>query len=197
MPASKPAFNEPMLIPAIGIAAGVAIERLAPFTMNEALIAAGIFAVCALIPGSNIRIRIAIGLLATAIGLGAALWRKPGPAPVIDSTAQETVILEGCVVEPSVFAENREQFTVELAPAARARVSLNLREGQPVPKFTYGQKVEFQGRVRSPHNFGNPGAFDFENYLARRNIFWNISTRTGAEVTVLDGQCGNAVEQCL
>lgn len=190
-------WNEPLVIPAIGVAAGVLLERLAPFTWLEAVIPAVLFAALALVPGLITRRRICAGLACCGLGLGAALWHRPGPAPVIDAAASEAVIVDGCVVEPSVFSENREQFTLELAPGARGRVSLNLREGQAAPRLRYGQRVELEGRVRAPHNFGNPGAFDFENYLARRQIFWNISTRTGAEVKVLDGQCGNALEGWL
>ncbi|MFN0102294.1 MAG: DNA internalization-related competence protein ComEC/Rec2 [Bryobacteraceae bacterium] len=190
-------WNEPMLIPAIGLAAGVLLERLAPFTLLEASVAGGVFALLALAPGLIARRRICAGFACCALGVGTAVWHSPGPAPVIDAPASEAVILAGCVVEPSVFSENREQFTLELAHGARGRVSLNLREGQAAPKLRYGQRVELEGRVRKPHNFGNPGAFDFENYMARRQIYWNISTRTGAAVTVLAGECGSKWEGWL
>jgi len=190
-PEKRVVWNEPMLIPAIGLAAGVLLERLEPFTLLEAGVAATAFALLALAPGLVVRRRVCAGLACCALGLGAAVWHRPGPAPVIEASASEAVILEGCVVEPSVFSENREQFTLELAPGARGRVSLNLREGQTAPRLRYGQRVELEGRVRPPHNFGNPGAFDFEGYSARRQIYWSISTRTGAEVTVLPGECGS------
>jgi len=196
-PEKRIVWNEPMLIPAIGVAAGVLLERLVPFTLLEAGVAGGLFTLLALVPGLQSRRRVCAGLACCALGLGAAVWHRPGPPPVIEAGASEAVILEGCVVEPSVFSENREQFTMELAPGARGRVSLNLREGQVPPRLRYGQRVELEGRVRPPHNFGNPGAFDFEGYLARRQIFWNISTRTGAAVTVLDGECGSKFEGWL
>jgi competence protein ComEC len=190
-------WNEPLVIPAIGMAAGVFCERLLPFNWLEICIAGALFTIFAVIPGAIARRRTAIGLACFALGIGTAIWHRPGPPPVIDASASETVILEGCIVEPSVFSENREQFTMELAPGARGRVSLNLREGQSAPRFRYGQRVELEGRVRPPHNFGNPGAFDFEGYLARRHIFWNISTRTGAEAKLLPGQCGSTLESWL
>lgn len=195
--ARKLVWNEPMVIPAIGMAAGAFAERLLPFAWTEICVAGGFFTLFAILPGAIVRRRTSVGLAFCAIGIGGALWHRPGPPPVIDASASETVILEGCVVEPSVFSENREQFTMELAPGARGRVSLNLREGQAAPRLRYGQRVELEGRVRPPHNFGNPGAFDFEGYLARRQIFWNISTRTGAEAKILPGDCGSAFEGWL
>jgi competence protein ComEC len=193
LPAKRAVWNEPMLIPAIGVAAGILLHQLAEWAIAEAVLVGGLFAILAMLPGLPWRRRLCAGLAACALGAGAASFHRPGAPPRIDASASESVILEGCVVEPSVFSEHREQFTLELAPDARARVSLNLREGQVPPKLRYGQRVEVEGRVRAPHNFGNPGAFDFAGYLARRNIFWNVSTRTGAEVKVLDGHCGNAV----
>lgn len=186
-----------MLIPAAGVVAGVLLERLVPFTLAEAAIAGALLALLAAWPGHAVRRRAVAGLACCALGIAVAVWHRPGPPPVIDASANEAVILEGCVVEPSVFAENREQFTLELAPGARARVALNLREGQQPPLLRYGQRVELEGRVRPPHNFGNPGSFDFEGYLARRNIFWNVSTRTGAQVTVIPGACGDPLSAWL
>ncbi len=193
----KAVWNEPMLIPSIGVAAGVLLERLTDFSLGEAAAYLAVFASLGWIPGAAARRRLCAGLACCALGVGTAVWHRPGPPPVIDAAASETVILEGCVVEPSVFSENREQFTMELAPGARGRVALNLREGQTPPRLRYGQRVELEGRVRPPHNFGNPGAFDFEGYLARRSIYWNISTRTGAEATVLPGECGSKWEGWL
>jgi competence protein ComEC len=197
LPEKKQVWNEPMLFPAIGIAGGVLLERIAAFAIWEAAAAGAVFGVFALVSRRPILRRLCLLLFGTGVGVVSALWHKPGPPPRIDASAQETVIVSGCVVEPSVFAENREQFTLELAPSARARVSLNLREGQMPPRLRYGQQVEMEGRVRAPHNFGNPGAFDFASYLARRNIYWNVSTRTGAEVNVLPGECGSKIEGWL
>lgn len=115
----------------------------------------------------------------------------PGPAPYIDASSQETVILSGCVVDPPIFYEGRDQFTVELAPKAGARVSLNIREGETPPDLHYGQRVEFEARVRPVRNFHNPGSFDYASYSARRQIYWTASVRVGGAIQVLPGRCGS------
>lgn len=186
-----------MLVPAVGVACGVLVANVAPFTLREAGVLFLLFGALAVLRGARWRRMACTGLAATAMGIGSARFHAPGPRPVIDATAQETVIVSGCIVEPPVFSENREQFTMELEAGARARVSVNLREGQAPPSLRYGQRVELEGRVRAPHNYGNPGAFDIEGYLARRDIFWSISTRTGAEIAVLPGECGNRFEAAL
>jgi competence protein ComEC len=193
----QPEWNEPMLVPAVGVACGVLVANAASFTLREASVLFLIFGALALVRGAKWRRKTCTCLAAAALGIGSARYHAPGPRPVIDATAQETVIVSGCIVEPPVFSENREQFTMELEPGARARVNVNLREGQAPPPLRYGQRVEFEGRVRAPHNYGNPGAFDSEGYLARRGIFWSISTRTGAEIAVLPGECGNRFDAAL
>lgn len=118
-------------------------------------------------------------------------WHRPGPRPELDATAGEVVVLGGCVVDPPVFRENREQFLLELAPGARAAIHLLLRPGEAPPPLTYGQNVEVEARVRKPHNFNNPGAFDYAAYLARQQIFWTGSIPSGSPIKILPGECGS------
>ena len=44
--------------------------------------------------------------------------------------------------------------------------------------------------MRRPHNFNNPGSFDYAAYLARRNIFWTASMVRNTPAKVLPGRCG-------
>jgi hypothetical protein len=123
-------------------------------------------------------------------GVLSETWHRPGPPPEIDAGLRETVLLEGCVVEPSAFSNDREQFTLELDRGARARVSLALDDerlalederpalahDRPAQRFEYGQRVEIEARIRPPRNFHNPGSFDYAGYLARQKIFrWTAS----------------------
>lgn len=109
----------------------------------------------------------------------------------IDASSQELVILSGCVVDPPIFYEGRDQFTLQLAPHARARVSLTLRDGETPPPLNYGQIVEFEGKVRPIRNFRNPGAFDFETFSARQQIYWSASVASGSPLKFLPGRCGS------
>jgi len=136
--------------------------------------------------------RTAVWLAMLLAGAFAGTWHRPGPAPEIDATSKEIVILAGCVVEPSVLAEDRVQFTLELEPGARARVLIPIDDGDPPPpRLSYGQRVEIEARVRRPHNFNNPGSFDYAAYLARQHIFWTASMPRNAPVAVMPGRCGS------
>jgi competence protein ComEC len=117
--------------------------------------------------------------------------RRLGPPPEIDAGAHENVILDGCVVSPPAFYEGRDQFLLELAPEARARVTLSIRDGETPPDLRYGQLVELEARLRRIRNFKNPGAFDYEAFSARSHIYWTASTSAGSLVTVKPGRCGS------
>jgi competence protein ComEC len=40
----------------------------------------------------------------------------------------------------------------------------------PIPVFHYGDRIRFSAKLKLPRNFRNPGAFDYEGYLADRGI---------------------------
>jgi competence protein ComEC len=100
------------------------------------------------------------------------------------------------VVNPSLTTADRERFELEIAPGARAQVSLYAKTPAQVPKLRYGTRVEFTGKIRPVHNFNNPGSFDAVQYFAGRQVFWNGSA-DASTVTALPGTCGNAVEGWL
>jgi competence protein ComEC len=104
-------------------------------------------------------------------------------------------ILAGCVVDPALIATDREKFVLELAPGARAQVSL-YSHNESFPALPYGTLIEFTGKVRTTHNYRNPGSFDAVHYLARGRIYWNISA-DGASIRILPGHCGNPITRSI
>lgn len=126
-----------------------------------------------------------------ATGIVCEIHRRPGPPPQLDARFDEVVVLGGCVVEPPTWQEDRDQFVLELDPGARARVTVYRKEGEPAAELRYGQRVDVEGKVRRPRNFGNPGAFDYVEYLARKEIYWLVSVNGISGIQLLDGECGS------
>ena len=56
--------------------------------------------------------------------------------------------------------------------------------------LSYGQRVEFDARVRPTPNFNNPGEFDYVHCLARQGIFWTASARAGSRQRQLTIEAG-------
>lgn len=131
-------------------------------------------------------------LLVAFIAAGSAwtTYRQDRPVPTLDTNGEAYALFEACVVEPPSLAADRVQAIVELAPHARARLTLYVPADQPPPMLQYGQRVEFPAKVRLPRNYQNPGAFDFAGYLARQDVYWQLSAAP-ADLKVLPGSCGN------
>src|ERR1043165_7714452 len=106
----------PLVVPAAALLAGILLSHWSPFVLREAVAGALAFFLLS-IPGSSRwlrRVCILLGLI--CCGALAEAWHRPGPRPEIDAGSKETVLIGGCVVDPSVLSPGREQFTLELAP---------------------------------------------------------------------------------
>jgi competence protein ComEC len=187
--------KNPLLAPFVALAAGIVTSRLASFALRDLLWALPLVAFLTVFAWwIHSRARWLCGaVLIFFAGALLEIWHRPGPSPQIDAGAHETVILEGCVVSPPAFYEGRDQFVLELAPGARARVGLTVRAGELPPALRYGQIVEIEGRVRRIRNFQNPGAFDYEAFSARSHIYWTVSTSAGSPVLIHPGRCGSRI----
>src|SRR6185295_10326020 len=142
-------MRDPLLLPLVAIMAGILLGRGLSFSVFETLWPTVIFLLLAFPATGRLR-RCCLGFMLLLAGAFSEVWRRPGPRPQIDAGSRETVLLQGCVVEPSVLAPNREQFTLELDRGARARVSLAFDDGPPAQRLEYGERVEIEARIRPP-----------------------------------------------
>lgn len=114
-------------------------------------------------------------------------------APFLDGgevTVTAHVTRDG-VFRPGAFGGLRQQVDVETeevsgpqgsaTPAAGLRLNLYAARasgedeeedsgGAAFAALRYGQRLRFTTKLRPPHNYGNPGAFDYRNWLAGQGI---------------------------
>ena len=182
--------RDPLVLPAAAVVAGIFANRMLGMSVAEsAWPVAAFLLLSALARGTRSAVpRAGITLAFFFAGALTETLHRPGPPPEIDAGPRETMILEGCVVDPPVFSENREQFTIELAPKARARVTLSTAEPQ---RLAYGQRIEIDARIRKPRTYRNPGSFDYAQYLARQNIYWTAAMTSNSRARILEGRCGS------
>jgi len=185
--------KDPLIRPFAALGAGIVASRLIHVAARDLIVVLLLLAVLTVLARRRSKwLASGCGLL-TVVSAGMLLenWHRPGPAPVIEAGAHETVLLSGCVVSPLVFSDGRAQFGLELARNAQARVTLNLRDGEVPPDLRYGDRVELDARIRPLRNFQNPGSFDYQAYAARSGVYWTASVSPGAPVRVLAGRCGS------
>jgi competence protein ComEC len=185
--------REPLVPIALALAAGVAIARFAPLEAMESAGAGLAFAALGIASrraGSRLLAGITTLLAVTAAGAFVQIAHRPGPNPELDAAESELVIASGCVVEPPVFSEDRQQLILELERRARARITIYPRPGEGAVELRYGQRIEIDVRFRQPRNYQNPGAFDLVRHWRRREIYWSGSVSGYSSLRVLDGGCG-------
>jgi competence protein ComEC len=181
------------------IAAGILAARFVPFGAPELMLVIAAFLVLgtvAIVRRARVLAGICCLLGLVAAGALTAEAHRPGPAPELDSTGREVVILSGCVVEPPALSGERERFLLELERHARVQVTLYAKPDEALPALAYGRNIELDARVRSPRNYENPGAFDYRHYLARHDIYWTASG-AARTVRVLPGRCGSPFQKAV
>jgi competence protein ComEC len=180
------------LIPVVlAVAAGILTAHYLGVATRESAVAAVALAGFAFAARSSWLRRTSALLAVFFTGALTEAFHRPGPPPTIDARSKEIMILEGCVVEPTVFSAAKEQFTLELAADARARVSFNLDDETAPQRLDYGQRVEIEARIRPPHNYNNPGSFDYALFLARQKIYWTATMARHSSAKILPGRCGS------
>ncbi len=120
-------------------------------------------------------------------------------------------------VQPGGFGEMRQTLDLEseqvqtpdgmIVPVQSGiRVSVyspRANEDVPAPRvftlpstqtFRYGDRIRFLAKLKQPRNFRNPGAFDYEGYLADRGIAALGSAKI-ENVELLPGFAGSRVER--
>ena len=75
------------------------------------------------------------------------------------------------------------------------RLLLIIGEGRS--PFLTGDRVRFVSRVRKPRNFGVPGEFDYERYLAFRNVHATAFVPVASEIILIRGGVAYPLQRCI
>src|SRR5260370_11082391 len=111
----------------VSLAIGIWLTHFVRFNPGEPIgliLAFLLLALVGTVGGSPRAARVCLCLAMIPIGIWSGEHNRRLAPPSLNAETGETVVLAGCVVEPSVFSEDREQFTIELAPGARVRTSI-------------------------------------------------------------------------
>jgi competence protein ComEC len=188
-------FNvkHPLVTPLLALSTGIVLARFMPMRLPDILWTLPLLGglTCLASKLSRRTLPVCSTLVFLMCGAFLAVLHEARHPPQLDAGARETVTLDGCVVVPSEFSQARDQFVVQLAPHARAQVTVTVRPGEAPPDLRYGQLIQLQARVRRIRNFQNPGEFDYEGFSARSDIYWTAAATGSAAVVVTPGRCGS------
>lgn len=115
-----------------------------------------------------------------------------------EKTTAEGVICENPKRSPentelivSVYRIIRDQETIH----AKGFVRLSVKETPYA--FKYGDYIRFRTKLKSPHNFKNPGGFDYEKSLLFRGIRTQGFIAGASDIIVIRENHGNPFKQSL
>lgn len=187
--------REPLLVPFLALAAGILAGHFNYFEIHElvwplAALSAVLALAIVLRLARSVRVLCLVVLLGF-VGLTAQVWHRQDFHPKLNVADGEVALLQGCVTDPPVTSEGKAAMTVHLSPRSAARITIFLKDERK-PRLRYGQRVEIAAKIRSPHNFQNPGEFDYAGWLANQHIFWTATTSSVDDVRVLPGACGHS-----
>ena len=191
-----------------GIVAGVYAWRPASWWIaaGAAFLAAGFYF---LHRRKWLGVSLALGALFLA---GALHIQLRGPTPLLDTTLlpfadsqpveiTAHVTREGRFREeiPNEVRQTLDVETEELVPEngatipLHAGVRLGIYATSPMRLFHYGERLRLPVKLKLPRNFRNPGAFDYQSYLAANGIA-ALASAKAEDVEPLPGFAGNRLE---
>ena len=210
----KPAPRQPLLWAALFYAGGIFVGHYAWRPPSWWLIAGLVFAFSAVY---YLRRRAPVGMvlaLASLFALGALTIQSGTPASdeIVDPSlgdGEDVVVTAHVVREGSLLRKGSgdlqqkldliaEQIAsgtdvLPIHPGIRASFYSKADAPDVTHEFRYGERIRFPAKLYRPHNFRNPGGFDYAGYLAENGIAV-VASAKAAEVELLPGFAGNRFE---
>ncbi|MDO9528389.1 MAG: ComEC/Rec2 family competence protein [Syntrophales bacterium] len=128
------------------------------------------------------------------------LFLYPDPTPVNIcnyANSKDKVTIEGIISQNPVVSHDRINLVVATNKVIRGgiivpvegKILLSVKGGQRLLK--YGDLIRVKTRLKIPHNFNNPGGFDYEKYLGYRDIRVRGSIDNPLSIVVVRENRGN------
>ena len=188
-------MERPLAAPLISLVAGLSLAGLFPFHLPYAILPL-LLAVTILtifLPG-RLPFQLSLCLLLFSAGsflLEPYLSPHIGPNQIVNYQSEEPIIVEGVFDSRPEATERGERLylrTLEVYREKRrtlvsGRLMLSIGEGRTT--LTTGDRVRFASRIRQPREYGLPGEFDYERFLAFKQVFANAFIKTPEEMILI------------
>src|SRR4051812_7706966 len=217
---SLPIARQKMFMASLAFSVGIIFAAAAPQYRPPLwfLIAAIAFATGAFFLRSLPKVQSTLALLAIAslgaLGLQLREISTAPPATSLGGSAVELIahVTHDSMERPGFFGSPRNVVELETESVTEGGVTQNITTGiraslyqrnrasedeeadaAQSPKLAplfYGQRIRCIAKLRSPHNYGNPRAFDYRGYLESRGISY-LASIDAATLEPLPGFVGN------
>jgi competence protein ComEC len=111
---------------------------------------------------------------------------------------RDRVVVEGILTEPPEQTVKRVRLNVNTQTMVRngkairgtGKILVSLHELEQ--RLDYGDRIRFESRLRRPSNFNNPGGFDYQRYLAAREIWTTAFVNNPGKIARVATKQGSA-----
>ncbi|MGD1152579.1 MAG: DNA internalization-related competence protein ComEC/Rec2 [Syntrophales bacterium] len=139
---------------------------------------------------------ILLSLLLGILNVNIYLYQDTGAKHIINYLGKEKLILEGVICENPESSPDRTELTVSasrlVSDNADTRIEgLVLLNVEGRQEFKYGDAIRFKTRLKVPHNFQNPGGFDYVKYLRYKGVMVRGFIKDSAGIVILRENQGN------
>jgi competence protein ComEC len=188
-------MERPLAAPLISLVAGLSLAGLYPVHPVPAVLPTLLaVAFLTLFLKNRLLFQLSLCLLLFASGsylLGPCLAPRLGPEHIAAWQSDDPVTVEGVIDSRPEATERGGRLCIRTKEVYQGRqrtlVSgrLLLYVGEGKPDLMTGDRVRFSSRIRKPRNFGIPGEFDFERFLAFKEIFATAFVKTPDEIILI------------
>jgi len=188
-------MERPFLLPLFSMITGLT-TALFTYRFVPSLIVLALFllALCAGFIKRRSPFLLAISLLlfcAANLSLKPFLLPNLSQSDIASHCSEEPVVIEGVIDNRPESTEHGWRITLQAeklinsnkALAVKGRLHVSIKEGGI--GYVTGDRVRFASRIRKPRNYGLPGEFDVEKYMAFRNIFASAFVKNSDEITYI------------
>ena len=124
------------------------------------------------------------------------LYAPPGPRHIVHYISKEKLTVEGVIAATPVETPDGQVLSVAVRQIigtnkdlpVEGMVMLTVRGDQA---RQYGNLIRFRSRLRKPHNFHNPGSFDYEKQLRAQGIIVQGMVNEPSDMVLMRADLGN------
>jgi competence protein ComEC len=129
-------------------------------------------------------------------------YPHPGNNHIKNFVNEQKITVEGLISDNPQMSREKTELLVSVFRIivngnyhpASGRVLLTVHEPSA---FSYGDVIRFRSRLRAPHNFNNPGGFDYEQHLRFRGVSVRGFIDDPTAITILRKGMGNILRMPL
>jgi competence protein ComEC len=174
----------------VGIVGGLLLAGFEPAVLAGLAAAFGFTVFCLLRRRNDILSPLLIFIFLGYLSVQPWIMPRFPPQHIIHFTGQQKWHITGTVDSRPISRSNRLNFLMAVEQIEAAGVSRPVTGRIRVTAIgtgggvTRGDRISFESRLREPHNFNNPGGFDYKRYLAFQAV-WATAYSPLESVTIL------------